>query len=130
MCYVLTWFSIKGHESIVNGSKHLFGLIQRCEKLYESTRQVVKPVIKNNGYFAHSECLLLSMIVDQNVNLRKLAVLRILKARKSENVSTKRSYRIPSINFEAVSYRDISWQSEHMKNVDSVARCTTLKTGP
>ena len=59
------------------------------------------------------------MIVDQNVNLRKLAVLRILKARKSENVSTKRSYRIPSINFEAVSYRDISWQSEHMKNVDS-----------
>ena len=68
---------------------------------------MVKPVIKNNGYFAHSECLLLSMIVDQNVNLRKLAALRILKDQKSENASTKRSYRIPSINFEAVSYCDM-----------------------
>ena len=57
--------------------------------------------------------------MDQNVNLRKLAVLRILKARNSKNASTKRSYRIPSINFEAVSYCDMIWQSKHMKNVDS-----------
>ena len=118
-CYAPTWFSIKRLESIVYGSKHFFGLIDRCRKLDDETQKIVYPVIQRNGYFAHPEWLLLSMIVDPDKNLRKLALSRILKARNSENRVDKRTFRVPEINFEAGHYGDlISWESENIGDGD------------
>ena len=119
-CYIPTWFSIKRHESIIYGSKNLFSLVQRCQKLDEKTKKVVQPVIQNNAYFAHSECLLLAMIADHDINLRKLALIRVLKARNSENASVRRVYRIPTMNFEASIYGDmITWTSDQTGDMDS-----------
>ena len=131
-CYIPTWFSIKYHESLVFGSNNLFGLIKRCKTLDDSTKKIVYPVIQNNGYFAHSECILLSMIVDHDTNLRKLALSRIIKARGSEDSHTKRKFRMPEINFNAEHYGDmIMWKSEYIDDeVSEEPRYLTLYTEP
>ena len=114
VCYVPTWFSVKYHESIVFGSKNFFGLVKRTQNL-EETRKLVCPVIQNNGYFSHRECLLLSVIVDHDENLRKLAFLRIMKARRSESNGAQRHYSVPELNFEVHSYGDmISWETRNI----------------
>ena len=84
-CYIPTWFSIKCNESIVNGSRNLYGLIARLRFVDEVTQEITCPVVQHNGYFAHSECILLSMLADDDKNMRKLACARIKKSRQSEN---------------------------------------------
>ena len=114
-CYVPTWFSIKAEESIFKGSKHLFGLIQRCQNVDSETKEIVRPVIQRNSFFAHSECVLLSMLNDLDCNLRKLACARIRKARNSitNNSMDRRVYELPVVNFDATSYIDmISWRKD------------------
>ena len=61
-CYVPIWFNIKCNDSIVYGTKHLFGFVKRCKFLEAGTREIVRPVIQRNAYFVHSENILLSMI--------------------------------------------------------------------
>ena len=116
-CYIPTWFSIKCEESIFKGSKHLFGLIQRCPTVDNETKEIVLPVIQNNSYFAHPECILLTMLVDRNPNLRKLACSRIQKATRSENADRKSNYQLPQVNFEAESYADMrTWNTTYVTN--------------
>ena len=113
-CYVPTWFNIKVEESIFKGSIHLFNLIQRCRELDSETQSIVQPVIKNNSYFAHPECILLSMLTDPSANIRKLAHARIRKARGSTTAVKKRKYQLPIVNFQASTYVDmISWKSKY-----------------
>ena len=78
-------FSIKYHESIVFRSKNLLGLVnvKITQYLDEETKKIVCLVIQYNGYFVQSECLLLSMIVDHDENIRKMAFFRIIKWLKS-----------------------------------------------
>ena len=90
-----SWFTIKCNPSILDGSKNLFRVIHRCKSVSPETQDIVLPVIQNNAYLAHSECVLLSMLVDDDPNMRKLALLRILKARQSENSVNKRVYALP-----------------------------------
>ena len=104
-------------------SNHLFGLAKRCQSLGAETRNIIQPVIQNNGFYAHSESILLTMIVDNNKNLRKLAYFRIMKARKSESFGTKRVFKVPKINFNAQNYGDmIPWETEYL-NDDEGAPC-------
>ena len=72
-CYVPTWFDIKCRESIVDGSRNLFGLVQRYKSVDTTTQDIVHPTIQRNAYFAHPECILLAMLADENESLRKLA---------------------------------------------------------
>ncbi|GBP00984.1 hypothetical protein EVAR_2278_1 [Eumeta japonica] len=73
---------------------------------------IVETVIQRNGYFAHSENLLLAMITDERKHIRELAARRILKARSSA-VQTPRLFDVPKINFDASNYIDIiNWQKE------------------
>ena len=114
ICYVPTWFSIKYRESIVYGSKNLFALIKRLQSLDYCVQEIVRPVIQNNGYFGHSESILLSMIVDDDIHVRKLALKRIEKARDSENPKL-RTFIVPDLNFDAESYGDlIDWKEEYI----------------
>ena len=108
-CYVPTWFDIKSDESIFLGSLHLYSLIKRFKSVDDKTCAIVRPVIQHNAYFAHAECILLSMLVDADITLRKLACLRIKKARDSDK-SDRRIYALPVVNFQANTYTDmISW---------------------
>ena len=94
-CYAPSWFTIKCNPYILDGSKNLFSLIHHCKSVSPETQEIVLPVIQNNAYFAHSECVLLPMLVDDDPNMRKLTLLRILKARQIENSVNKRVYALP-----------------------------------
>ena len=69
------------------------GSIQRlipCAKMEHSTfigqyndlKKVIDPVIQRNAYFIHPKNLLLTMITDDRITIRKLGIRCILKARK------------------------------------------------
>ena len=75
----------------------------------------------NDGYFAHPDCILLCMIVDHDVNKRKEACLRIIKARKSEDSSPRRKFRLPEINFLAEDYSDMkTWKSAFSQKAEKI----------
>jgi hypothetical protein len=72
----------------------------------------VDPVIQRNGYFGHSENILLAMVTDHRQPIRELGYRRITAAR-SENPSSRgiRQFRVPTLNLEADDYIDlVAWQ--------------------
>ena len=50
-------------------------------QVFKKTWEVVHKVLQRNGYFAHPEAILLSMLADENTDLRALAVNQILTIR-------------------------------------------------
>ncbi|KPU75627.1 uncharacterized protein Dana_GF26820 [Drosophila ananassae] len=89
-------------------------MIKNSRYLPKRLLKVVDPVIQHNAYFAHPENLLLSMLTDENLNLRKIGLQRILKAReKTPTAETSvRSFLLPKLNFNATKYYEmIDWSS-------------------
>ena len=109
--YAPMWFCIKGHSSCENGARHLFSTILRSRYLPKNLLTVIDPVIQGNGYFGHSENLLLSMLTDVRPNIRELGLRRILKARKNALPSV-RVFKVPSLNLSAKDHVDlIAWHA-------------------
>ncbi|KAK5648348.1 hypothetical protein RI129_003240 [Pyrocoelia pectoralis] len=107
--YAPFWFRVKLQPSCYDGSRHLFKLIQSCSILPEKVQKIIYPVIQRNGFFAHPENILLSMLTDEDPLYKQLAIRRILKAR-SKGRQTIRDFNIPTIRFDAKHYSDmISW---------------------
>ena len=107
--YASMRFCIKGHSSCDNGARHLFSKILRSRYLPKNLLTVIDPVIQQNGYFGHSENLLLSMLTDVRPNIRELGLRRILKARKNK-LPSARVFKVPSLNLSAKDYIDlIDW---------------------
>lgn len=105
--YAPVWFHIKLKPSCVDGSRHLFKLIQLSRYLPVELKKIVDPVIQRNGYFASPENILLGMLTDERKCIRELALRRILKVRNSykDSVNNKcRKFVIPNINFQATDY--------------------------
>lgn len=80
--YIPAWCWIKKQPSWVYGARHLFRIISFSRALQSSTFLVVMGKVKNNCYYAHTENLLLSMIVDDDKEIRQKAYDRIINARK------------------------------------------------
>src|SRR6218665_1082019 len=78
-------------------------------------RAIVDKVIKRNGYYGHSENILLCMLSDERPHIRELAFRHTLAARKetaSNSSRTVRQFRVPKLNFEAHDYTELlDWQS-------------------
>lgn len=118
--YILTvysplWFSIRFHSSIKDGSRHLFAAIQRSRYLPAKLRKVVDSSIQQNAFFALPENILLSMMTDERVEVRKLALDRLLAAREAETDTVNgwvRCNKVPKLNFKATNYYDmINWKT-------------------
>lgn len=111
--YAPIWFSIKQKSSCVQGAKHLFKMVQFCEYLPEDLKCLVHKVINRNGYFGHPENVLLCMLFDERLHIRRLAYLKIMKARASEAPENEiRYFSIPSFNFDAKDYYElVDWQN-------------------
>ena len=76
------WFAVKQRHSIVHGSKHLFAMIEKTRNLAERSKKIIFLVWQRNGYMSHPENILISLINEDNINMRKLEWREILKARK------------------------------------------------
>ena len=110
--YAVCWFEIKCHWSCKDGARHLFSIISRSRYLPEELKKVIDPVIDRNGYFAHSENLLIAMLGDDRKHIRELALRRILKCRSTKKNDDVRIFRTNKLNFNCEDYVDlIDWQN-------------------
>jgi len=113
--YCPVWFHVKTEPSCAEGSKHLWRMIKFSRYLAPDLRVIVDKVIHRNGYYGHSENILLCMLSDERPHIRELAFRRIMAARKeteSNATTTVRRFRVPEMNFEADDYTElVDWQS-------------------
>jgi hypothetical protein len=75
----------------------------------QKSLQTVQRITKANSYHCHSEGILLSMLADDNADIRKRAINIIRNIRTEDRVNHKsiRSYQIPNLNFKATKYYDL-----------------------
>ncbi|GLV46148.1 hypothetical protein CBL_02864 [Carabus blaptoides fortunei] len=112
--YVPTWFDIKVQSLCKYGPLHLFNIIKRSRYLSHDLRTIVNKTIQTNGCFAHSKNLLLAMLGDTRLHIRKLALRHILKCR-SQKSATLRKFKLPKINFNATDYIElIEWHTTNI----------------
>lgn len=79
--YAPMWFYIKRNPSCFSGSINLHKTIKASRYLPENLKAIIDPVIQRNGYFGHPENILLAMMLDENKEIRQLALRRILEIR-------------------------------------------------
>lgn len=107
--YAPVWFSIRMKPSMSDGAKHLFQLVQLSRYLRDELKNIIDPVIERNAFWAHPENLLISMLFDEDLEIRTLARKRILKSRAAKN-KKQRQFVIPELNFDVESYTEmINW---------------------
>lgn len=107
--YVKSWFSIKIKSSVKDGAKHLFSFIRSSRYMSKKYLDIIDPVIQRNAFFAAPENILISMLTEEDQNIRRVALERILTAK---NTNEEKSFEIPIINFNAANYMDmIDWTS-------------------
>ena len=129
--YVPLWFQIKKRKRCIYGSVHLFNFIKMSRYLDSNILSVVDEVVKTNGYYAHSENILLAMLADKDIEIRKKAVEKIKQIRSLKNNEKNneniRLFKVPKINFLATTYTEmINWDENvteppctlHIKNED------------
>ena len=77
--YFPSWFDIKINKYLTGGPKNLFNVIQRINKFPDSNaRNICYKVIDNNSYFAHGENILIGMLADEDEEVRRKAVNKVL----------------------------------------------------
>lgn len=101
--YAPGWFTIKRNSKIKDWAVNLCKIINFCSYMKDEYQKVIYTCLQKNGYFAHSENLLLSMITDSRKNIHELAIRRIISARKKESAiaANIRKFKIPEIEFSA-----------------------------
>ena len=113
--YIVMWFRLKQKPSICEAPRHLFSQIQLLKLLPPQVRSIAKNNIARNAYWAHTECLLLSMLTDSNEKVRSVAVDKILSIKKEQEYGDKsiRKFLIPQLRFDTAGYTEmIDWYSE------------------
>lgn len=80
--YAPMWFEIKLKSSVFFGAKHLHKTIKLSRYLPDNLKAIIDPVLQRNGYFGHTENILLAMLADDKMHIRKLAYHRICKIRE------------------------------------------------
>lgn len=81
--YVPSLFWIKCFPDWTDGARHLFRILSFARSLPKEVFNVVNARVLYNSYFAHSENLLLSMISDPDIEIRRYGYKQILQARST-----------------------------------------------
>jgi hypothetical protein len=77
--YFPSWFHIKINKNFTDGAKNLFYLIQKINKFPDiSIRDICFKTLNYNSYFAHGENILIAMLADEDEQVRRKAVNKIL----------------------------------------------------
>jgi len=73
------WFAIRRNPSCCDGARHLYMLIQLASNFPDKAKRIVFHVVQTNGFYAHPENILISMINDEDAEIRELGWRRIKK---------------------------------------------------
>jgi hypothetical protein len=110
--YAPTWFQIKQQSSCFDGARNFYFLMISYHELGTDDWNIVESVFLNNNYYAHPENILLSALSDENEDIRKFALDKVIQARDSISVDGLRLFDKDKVtlNVNAASYIDmIDW---------------------
>ena len=108
LVYTLMWFKIKCNQSISHAPLHIFETLPKCGQLPQEVRDIVIPVVERNAFGAHHESLLTAVVTSGSKKDKEIAWRRILRCRQKSSPSGQiRSFRVPKLNTDASSYRDL-----------------------
>ena len=79
--YAPSWFWIKSHPRSVDGPKNLFKMVEFGRKLTAPEQKIANRVIQRNGFYAHPESILRTMLADSDKSLREKGVEKIIELR-------------------------------------------------
>ncbi|GBL87009.1 hypothetical protein AVEN_218720-1 [Araneus ventricosus] len=98
--YAPSWFRIKVHHSIKNGSRELWRFISSFRCLPKKYRDIIEQVISRNAYFAAPENMPLDILTEENCHIGTLAARRIIKAKEmGPDGNCIHRFVIPADNF-------------------------------
>lgn len=80
--YAPVWFALKRHPNCTEGARHYWKLVHLSRSMEKNCLQAINPTLARNAYFAHPENILISMVTDEDKNVRTLGWQRILEARQ------------------------------------------------
>ncbi|KAG0724775.1 hypothetical protein GWK47_004955 [Chionoecetes opilio] len=110
--YFKLYYDIKVHHRLEDGPKHILTQL-RVMRSQPMKVTAVTFYVKTGAWFAHSECVLLSLMASQSEDDRRFAVTQILKLRDGEKYgdTSVRPRITPKLNLSATSLQTlISWQ--------------------
>ena len=136
--YAVMWFNLKQKDSIVEAPRHLFSQIELTRLLPKDIQAIARKNIARNAYWAHPECLILSMLTDTDEKVREMAVDKIMAIRgESESGDNyTRKFIIPNLQFQAAKYTEmIDWAAETVHEPTlttslSSAELSSIKSSP
>ena len=110
--YAPMWFTIKGKPSLIYGPRHYFRQIQLIKVLPKKVKEIVMENINRSAFHCHPENLLLSMLADDNIEMRVKAVEVIIKLRTTSEHPDKgntsvRKFVVPDLNYNCKTYCDM-----------------------
>ena len=104
------WFAVKCFPNCIYGARHLYSCIKLSRSMEKNSRDIIDEVIQTNAYFAHPENILIAMLHDHRLNIRRLALNNIKEARSVKEERLRR-FEVPSLNFSAKEYYNmINWK--------------------
>lgn len=113
--YIPMWIGIKEKSTFNNGSLHLFNLIYLTRTHTPALQNSIQNAVNDNFYFSHSENILLTMITDEDANVRKRALDIIYEIRQRSGGNTRNFKRPEIINFESEHYSElINWEVDEI----------------
>ena len=77
--YTPSSFTIKCNPDSKDGPKNLMKMIQFSRKLEPEEQAIVQRTMQRNGFYAHPENVLRSMLMDDDVSICDKAVRKILE---------------------------------------------------
>ena len=112
--YLPGWFKFKCSPHIQEGARNYYYLVDLSRSLLDKDMVIAQRVLQVNAFWPHSENLIISMLSDDREEVRRKAVLWIMKARRDFNPDMHpRQFVPPVVNFKAKNYFDlIDWVSE------------------
>lgn len=80
--YFPSWFEIKLHNKLTDGSKNFFNIMKKIRDFpVQKTKDIAIKNLKVNSYFAHTENVLIAILGDEDETIRELGVNKILSLR-------------------------------------------------
>jgi hypothetical protein len=113
--YAPSWFHLKANPKLHDAARNFFYMVKLTSVLRSQERAVIHKVMLNNSFSAHHESVLLSMVTDSRVKIRKIALRRIIMIRKiCKGKNAVRKFRRPTnLNFKCNNYYEmIDWTNQ------------------
>lgn len=105
--YAPTHFNIKYRPSCVFGPIHLLNVIKNSRFLEGKYLNTVQRTIARNAFFSHPESIALTMLCDNDKNVRYRAWRRLIEIRKYLSNDRVRTFNLPRLNFNANDYTEM-----------------------